>query len=204
LPPQPLSNVYPKATIFVGAFSGRRQAELAALVAQCIATSADIGVQYGLLVTTLLQAQAKPTAAMFYALTSDVAQIAALKAAATEILGDGTRELDLFDAIMWGATDVSRRHRNKFAHWVWGYADEIPDAILFIDPEALVAHDILLGGFMQAPHHGRGLNINKIDVTKIVVYRERDIKEALEELWKHRIAYLTFGFFFRGGLARIM
>ena len=93
MPPQPLSNVRSTATVFVGASSTTYACPaLARLVAEALATWGDIEYQFAGMLTTMLGATAAPAVAMFNALTSSVAQIAALEGAASVALGPTSRE----------------------------------------------------------------------------------------------------------------
>jgi hypothetical protein len=181
MPPQPLSSVRSDARLYVGAGSAIHRPLLAQLVAHAVANWADIGYQLGGMLATMLGADAAPSIAMFYALSSSAAQIAALGAAAESILGRGSRDLEVFELVMLQAKKAAT-HRHRFAHWPWAHCDDLPDALLFIDPEALVAHDIA-DVRSQAPHDGRGL-LGPLDRSRVYVYRERDLKEATEDLWE--------------------
>jgi len=144
-----------------------------------MATWADIEYQFGGMLITMLGANAAPAAAMFSALTSSVAQLAALEAAAASVLGAASREYELFGVVMREATRAAT-HRHRFAHWCWAFCDELSDALLFVNPEALMEHDMNRGG-VEAPFDGHGL-LGDLDRSRVLVYRERDLMEAIEEL----------------------
>jgi len=180
VPAQPLSSVRSDAQVFVGASSGGVfRPALAQLAAQVVATWADIEYQLGGMLATMLGANAAPSIAMFYALTSGAAQMAALRAAAASVLDEGSRDHELFEVIIQQA-ERAARPRHRFAHWVWGHCNELPDALLLIDPEALVKHDMADNRF-HAPHDGRGL-LGPLDRSRVYVYREQDITEILADL----------------------
>jgi hypothetical protein len=73
-------------------------------------------------------------------------------------------------------------HRNRFAHWCWAFCRELPNALLFIDPAVLLGHD-MASGALSAPFDGRGL-LGDLDTSHVLVYREPDLKEAIEALRK--------------------
>jgi hypothetical protein len=179
MPPQPLSSIRRDARIFTGASSAKARPLLVQLVAHALATSSDIEYHMGSLLATMLGANAPPAIAMFYALTSSTGQADAIGAAAERVLGIGSNELDLFEIVMYQAKNAAS-HRNRFAHWAWAYCDELPDALLFIDPEALMAHDIA-DTRRQAPQDGRHL-AGSLDRSRIFVYRGKDLNEAIAEL----------------------
>jgi hypothetical protein len=179
MPPQPLSSVRRDVRIIAGACATIFRPSLARLAAEAIAHWADIESQFGGILVTMLGTQAPPASAMFFALTSSSAKWSALGAAAEVALGEGSRDLEMLEVVIEQAKKAAL-HRNRFAHWCWAHSPDIPDALLFIDPEALVAHDIA-SGTHQAPHNGRGL-LATIDRAKVYVYREKDLTEAVKSL----------------------
>jgi hypothetical protein len=179
MPAQPLSSVRSNARLYAGASSAIHRPLLAQLVAHAVAIWADIEYELGGMLAAILGAAAAPSMAMFYALTSSTAQNAALGAAAESVLGRRSRELEMFEIVIRQATTAAS-HRNRFAHWAWAHCHELPDALLFIDPEALVAHDIA-HMVAQAPHDGRHL-AGPLDRSRVYVYREKDLKELTDAL----------------------
>lgn len=198
MPPQPLSRVRSQALVFVGA-TGVTSARpvLVQLAAQAIATWADIENQFGGMLTTMLGANAGPAAAMFNALLSAAAQMAALRAAATSVLGAASREHELFGVVIDEAARAAG-HRNRFAHWCWAHCDELPDALLFVDPEELMEHDMKRGG-TEAPFDGHAL-LGELDRSRILVYRERDLKAAVADLQEasYSVSHLRYLIAVRG------
>lgn len=69
---------------------------------------------------------------MFGALQSNAAKIATVTAAANTLLKDEV--LEAFDAIM-PLVRAAASQRHEFAHHLWGASDDIPDALLLVDPK---------------------------------------------------------------------
>lgn len=177
MPPQPLSRVRPKAEVYVGATGAvNHNPALSQLAGHAIAIWADIENQFGGMLATMLGANAGPAAAMFQSLTSITAQRSAVDAAAQNVLGSKSPEYDLFAIITDQAIRASKP-RNIFAHWCWAYSPDLPDALLFINPEELLAYDMKAKS-SRVPFEGRALT-GELDRSKILVYREMDIKEAV-------------------------
>jgi len=116
----------PKAEPLIeGSDSLRARPQLAALVSEAIASWADVQFGLGVVLSALTGAGAEQAVAMFLALTSSAAQLAALRAAAEVKL---TREeLELFQAVMIAVGAVEKQ-RNKLAHHIWAHAKELPNA----------------------------------------------------------------------------
>jgi hypothetical protein len=176
---QPLSKVRSNANLHVGAVTAQMKPQLAAYVAQAVAFSAEIDTQLGELLASILGASARPAAAMYVALTSSASQRAALRAAA-EVALTGER-LDVFDVVM-RLSDVALKDRNVFAHWVWAYIDELPDALLFVEPEALIEHNINPKSRSLQIGGPRTLTNDQIDFSRVTVYRQKDLSQSVDRL----------------------
>lgn len=116
----------------------QRNPELVAKVGHAIAMAAHIENLFTGILTTMLGAQAKPAAAMLRSLHSMGVKSQAMKAAAEEALAPDL--LDLFTAIN-DLCDSAAVHRQRLVHWAWAQANQVPNALLFIDPKALLAHE---------------------------------------------------------------
>jgi len=73
--------------------------------------------------------------------------------------------------------------RNKIAHWLWGDSPEIPEALLLVDPEAVLLQHVNTKEFAQAIENGDfSLGKPKLDLSKVCVYRNNDFLEIFREL----------------------
>jgi hypothetical protein len=148
MPRHLLKTVYRKPVAYTTGWEALgRQPELAKLAMDAIAIWSIIEARMAELLVTLLGAQARPAIAMFSALTSSQAQMAALKAAASTVLpADDNR---IFSAAMVVIRRVSKR-RHFLAHWIWAYSDAIPDSLLLIDPAEFLKYKVTV----QEQFHG--------------------------------------------------
>ncbi|HEX7759260.1 MAG TPA: hypothetical protein VF459_07155 [Caulobacteraceae bacterium] len=183
MPPQLLTSVRSNGSLFVGSGAAAKRPIHALLVASAIAISAEIETQKGQMLAALLGANARPAAAMFTSLTSSVAQSASLRAVVDVTLSG--EQLDIFEAVM-RLCDIALKDRNRFAHWVWGTVHELEDALAFIDPEAMIdysvkKHDRRFHVF-GAPGILQGLSSDDFDYSRVWIYRQKDLIEAVGSL----------------------
>lgn len=185
--PNPLSRVRAGAKPKFSPTLVLERKELAAQVACAIATWSITEAQLGRLLVTIMGAQARPALAMFGALQSNAAKIATVTAAAnTLLIGD---ELEAFQAIMpLAKTAADQRH--KFAHHLWGVCDELPDALLLVDPKHSLNWQIDLNEAMAKPLMQRlgsifdantEFDLPKFPNDKIDVYRKSDFDTYIAE-----------------------
>ncbi|HEX8388329.1 MAG TPA: hypothetical protein VF636_04870 [Sphingomonas sp.] len=80
---------------------------------------------------------------------------------------------------VWNAIKPSRDQRHQFAHHVWGFSEELPDALLLMHSSVIVERNISLRQRVQELPDGRGVIAPKdIDRSQVYVYRESDFKAA--------------------------
>ncbi len=147
MPPQPIRSVRRNATVQLDPFALRRHPDLAARVAEIIAVWSRVDSELGGILAYMLKGGARPSIAMYSALTSSAAQMAALEAAARVSLSPD--DLGLFRAILVLVKRAGAK-RNKIAHWLWGDSPEIPEALLLVDPEAVLLQHVNTKEFAQA------------------------------------------------------
>lgn len=131
--PQPLRSIRKKPlTVRMGGDPLLKRPEMAAELGRAIAQWSLVETLLGDMLSTMLSADPKPALAMFSAIVSTTAQRSALEAVASSVLEhDDARN---FRAIMRIFSRVGAE-RNKLAHWVFGIADELPDALLLLEPK---------------------------------------------------------------------
>jgi hypothetical protein len=166
---QPLNRVKPAANVVFGEDNTmQKRPELAVLVAECITQFANLESMMGLSLALILDANQKAVLAMYSAFDSRASQMKLLKAAAESELEK--KHCDIFDAVITLFVKPAMRDRDKFAHWVWGYAPELPDALLLMEPRE------------KTPLHAAALNPPspiQWDYSKIFVVRKDDLSRAL-------------------------
>lgn len=83
--------------------------------------------------------------------------------------------------VVYKATSRSRRMRNDFAHHILGCSKDIPDALLMIHPKEINAVNVAQRQPTQHfPDGGRVITPREIDRSRIFVWRETDLKLAVE------------------------
>ncbi|WP_198030340.1 hypothetical protein [Bradyrhizobium sp. Tv2a-2] len=126
----------------------------------------------------MLGTEAAPVMAMLHAVTSATAQMDMIEAAGWTKLFDP--DLEAFEAVIKIARAAAKK-RNAIAHHVWGYTEELPEALLLIEPEAQteVAVRVQKALFSSA---GTSIFTPSPDIDRISVYRENDLVQIIEEL----------------------
>jgi hypothetical protein len=165
---QPLSRVKPHAALhFYPPDIMTVRPILAPLIAECIAEWAQIECTLGIILAVILETEAQTGLAMYMSLTSSTNQMTVLSAAAEAKLTKADEEL--FSAVLMIVRSAAKE-RHRFAHWCWALSDDLPDALLLLDP----AH--------QAPLLANWLGLHDpladIDRDNIFVLREPDAREA--------------------------
>ncbi len=180
MPPQPLSRVRPLAKVFASPEAIQRRPRLAPYIAEVIARWADIEANVGSILAFLLAAEAGPTIAMLQAVRSASAQMDMIEAAGKIKLIDP--ELEMFEAVVRLARSSARK-RNNVAHHIWAYCDEMPEALLLIEPVAYLDIFVAVSEANRNPKF-ETLNQSRFepDNSRILVYRESDFTEIIEEL----------------------
>jgi hypothetical protein len=127
----------------------------------------------------MLRGDTRSAIAMYGTLTSSQAKIRALQAAARAAL---TRDdLRLFRAILALVRRAAEK-RNKIAHWLWGVCYALPDALILIDPDAVLDHVNNRKEFIIKVATGDFTSpMPEIDTSKAFVYRSEDFAEIITE-----------------------
>lgn len=159
--PQPVSKVLkspPPTGVSISTQPGNAamQPELAVLVAQAISIWSLVECTMGQILVDILGAKALPAVAMYSSLFSSSAQVAALKAAASVELNKEHDEL-LQAILKMYSSDV--KQRNKFAHWVWAYSEQLPHHLILIDPVRNVQGHTVVSELI---HHGKSTNLSEL------------------------------------------
>ena len=189
MPAQPLSNVNPSAKVIIGPEAASHYPKLAALVAEAIAAWSQVEMALGELLVAMLGANAIPAISMYNALTSSVAQLAAVKAAAATSLDIDDK--DLFDALLSRHKPLAKA-RNRFAHWAWAYSPDIPKTLLFCDPTSLADFSARnIDGFGGLPswciigasagNRRDDVEFPRFNASAVYVYQQQDLQEIIKE-----------------------
>ena len=137
----------------------------------------------------LLGAEAAAASAIHTAVRREAVQWQVITAAANVHLSD--HDYRLFWAVRYRWAQAIK-DRNIFAHWIAGYSDEIPDAILFGEPEMLAAWstEIHLAHF-----RGSTTQTGAMDLSKVFMFRETDMATSIESLSEAHDRVARFGDF---------
>ena len=185
--PQPLSKVRPDATVVIGPGAIFRERSIGMQAMLIVQIWAQIDVDLTDLATRFLKADFLVVSSMLEAIASNEGRKAALLGAAKEALKRD--QFELLSAIVH-ITEPARRQRNAFVHHIWGHADEIPNAILLIDPKHLMRlgseralyHKSYSGlaGILAMEDTDKAA-YPELDQSKIMVYRDGDIGRCVDE-----------------------
>lgn len=181
LMPNPLSEVRSDATAFNFDLNAAEQRpELCAQIVQTIADWARLDAVVGTVFSRLMGAESEKGAAIYGALISVNSQDAALDALAQMMLNqDG---LDIFLAIK-SISKSPRDQRNQMAHGIWGYCDELPDAILLLPPKAMTKFVERVDDYYDFVREGgKPVRGPEPDLSQIFVYRAADFKFVRKQI----------------------
>jgi hypothetical protein len=185
MPPQPIRSVRRNATAIADPAAVRRYPNLATDIAEIVALWSRVDTALGAILAYMLKAGVRASTAMYGAILSSQAQMDALEAAAKATLNK--RDFELFGAVMVVIKRAGAK-RHKIAHWIWAYSDQIPDALVLIDPDALLEYHTKSSEMMMAARAGDfSVTSTKVDLSHAFVYRSNDFADIIAEL-KEEIA----------------
>lgn len=189
--PQPLSRVKSKANISIGARElGNHHPENLQSALRVIAHWSEIDSDVAILVSQFLKSDVETGMAMYQALSGGAAKRAVALAASKSALPEW--QFLLFQAI-GKATQKSREQRNIFAHGVWAYSEDIPQASLLVPLSAII--DRTVRHKTQYKSSGEGAQVitfTDYDRSKIMVYRQSDFHAAVSEADNAAFSYFSF------------
>jgi hypothetical protein len=193
MPGQPLSRIRPNAKFKAGADVFQKHPNLMALAMQTVAAGAGIDYVLSFALTQLLHADPKTGMAIYTALTGGEGKRAALLAAAKARLQPADNLL--LEVTLQHVTSA-REIRNEFAHHLWGYSEDVPNAALLIDPKCMIDFDV--GAKLVNQEIGRTKTVAlppSYDKSRVMVFREGDLKRSLEMVAKAslKLTYVALG-----------
>lgn len=130
--PQPLSKLAPDLVPDFGPDAPSRRPELAAEAFLSIHLWSSVDAALGNLLIDLLKADHHATLAVYQTFTSWGQKRQAVMAAAGHSLKPDA--LNILDAIL-NAFKTTRDRRNSLAHFIWGWHDDLPNALMCVDPK---------------------------------------------------------------------
>lgn len=129
---------------------------------------------------TMLGQNPGPAAAMYGSLIGAAAQRAAFKALARATLKEQDL-LDICDAL-WERHTTLSIHRNKLAHWLWGYATHVPDGVLLCDPQIFMRWELAGKEASEAISRGEAVASPPFPADEIYVYEEHEFRRMSDEM----------------------
>jgi hypothetical protein len=168
---QPLSRVKSDAITNWGDPPMAVRPALAVKVAHCIAQWSEIEVLLGAFLALLLHANERAALAMYSGLENRSAQLRLILAAAEASLPD--QHFRVISALLSALVRPAMRERDRLAHWMWGFSEQLPDALLIARPS------YNLKSLMEALRRQRG-DRSSLDVPssfdEIFVVRDADLE----------------------------
>ena len=181
--PQPLSNLNKKFVIHIANSNdspSSHRPKLALFAMSVIAEWSILDSWLNSLFVTLLGSETDAATTIYTSLSGGAAKKAAFQAIANKtLIGE---QLEVFNIIM-AKIGKAANQRNNIAHWVWGHAPDLPDAVLIGDPAALMLYSIALQKHSQL-RPGRTDPIPDMPYERIFIYRQGDFEELSKTINK--------------------
>jgi hypothetical protein len=176
--PEPLSKLCPGSKVTIDPDILHDYAELAQYPMRVIADWSHVDLQLGSdVLANMLKTDVMTSVAMYDSLRGDRTRAEALAAAARHSLEKG--RLALFCAVI-NVTQASRDTRNKFAHHIWGYCADLPNAFCLTDPLIVAEYRRELFEWNTAKTR-RSPSPPTIDHTQVFAYRRGDLKREARD-----------------------
>ena len=173
--PQPLSRVKPEADINIGPQSLHVFPQFLPRIMGVIAQWAHTDGDFANVFAMTLKADIEVGVAVYQAFNGLEARRTALFAAAKKALPEW-QQIAL-DAV-WRATKGSRDQRDRFAHHVWGYSVDLPDALLLMNSSVVVDRNISYRTRLEIKDGRHLVSPKDFDRSQVFVYREKDFDRA--------------------------
>jgi hypothetical protein len=184
MPRQPLIYVRPKTKYRMPANALGERPELAGLVGECIACWAHVEGQIAVLLSAIMKAETAIVAAVFLSVRNSRAQREALTAAAE--IGLSGRDLEMFRAIVLVYQSLDSQ-RADLAHGIFAIAEDMPDALLWIDSKDFTRHNLdFWNELMNQSNPLAPLQASETVRAQFFVYRKEDfvqLRDEIKELW---------------------
>lgn len=114
-----------------------KRPDLAALAMRILGGWSTVELEMALMTMAFLNSDFRVTLGMLDALRSSGSTRKAVLGAAKARLGDGTPAMDRLEDVFDRLRNITD-HRDWYAHHIWGWADDLPTALLLIEPLAIL------------------------------------------------------------------
>lgn len=177
--PQPLSRVKPKADIDISVNALDLMPQFVPQIMRVIAQWAHIDGDWATTFSLLLKSDISVGAAVYQAFNGLEARRVALFAAAEMAVPEWQQ---IAMRAVWNSTKASRDQRDKFAHHVWGYSRDLPNALLLMRSNVVVDKNVSHRQRVEElPSGGGVIAPQDYDRSQIFVYRKVDFDRAVKE-----------------------
>jgi hypothetical protein len=173
---------YPNAGVEFGPGFLEMRPHVAAEIAKCIGLWSDVEFQNAQFLAFLLQATAAPTVAVYLALKNSRTRQDVLAAAARAMLKE--RDFELFEAIQRIGASLEAQ-RNDIVHGLYGKSDDIPNGVLWMDPQHRMRHSLALGTIRAEKGRASAEDYLKLK-RDIFVYEIADLNALASEIDAYR------------------
>jgi hypothetical protein len=201
MPRQPLPINRRRSAYSIASLGMERRPEIASLIGQCLMHWSNIELQMALLLGVFLNATNEAAVAVYLSLRAGRVRQDALNAAANAVLSGEVFEL--YRAIVDFHTSVETQ-RNDLAHGCFGVMDDIPEAVLWMEPRHVadfmlnfwnkIEHSTPTGPPIPTSQQERD-QIQQKHVNRMFVYGTKDIEKLLidiERLWRTLGSFIYF------------
>jgi hypothetical protein len=193
MPPQLLSRIKPGIKYRLHFDNFNERPAVAQAIAECIAAWSRVECAYGYLFISLLQANERQGANLYASLESGKSKRDAIKALAVSRLHQ--QKLELLENLL-NYTKSQQKVRDKIAHWVWGTAKELDDAMVLCDPKTLWDQSgINLATLSAVSHSETFCVISPVSNDSVYAYSTKELKRDAETFSSLAILVEKFPFF---------
>lgn len=189
--PQPLSRVLSNGGYVIGSagveiFDGRQH--LAALIAESIASWSHVEAFMLRLFISMMGGPEDNAATVYMALETKGAKTSAIRAVAEKVLPNEYKNvLNVVLALI----KTGQKQRDRLAHWNYGYAYDLPNAILLVDHRDMILPVSINIAASIDEIEDRSAKLNSYSDairSKILVYTKRDLDEII--LFNNRLCII--------------
>lgn len=179
--PQPLSSLKIKRMVSIGSNTDSPARHRPALALSAMNLIAEWSLLEGFIngmFAQLLGANPGPSAAIFATIRSPQGQRDAMRAVVDAALADQA-ERDIIFAML-SVYDAASGLRNRVAHWVWGHAYDLPNAVLLANPTAYADFQSRIASWSLSAREDpmKASPPPALDYRQVFAYEQSDFDEA--------------------------
>ncbi len=180
--PQPLYKASPGSQLIFGPTMLESRTHLASMIGQGISVWAYTETNWGNILAAIMHVDSSAAMRMYAAVEGFHNQRQMVRAVARSNLSGSDLEAfeDTFDAV-----NQSAKQRHRFAHWIWGVSENLPNDLLLMEPKEYwrlhgAMYDFERDNDVDSPSFVS--NFPTFDRKKILVYTEKDITGVVRDM----------------------